>query len=363
MFIVNMKTLRNIFEGSLLADIEDTLEIGDTQVSHKLIQEYLEQNYNGKWRISKRPDKDGKYIVNSGGEIKTKCFINQKLTNDLFKWGKVKTFIITNPVNITTLEGAPKIVDVFRCSYADKLNDLTGAPEEITSSFIISHSNIKSLKGLPKKIYGSLYCNDCKYLKDLTGCPEYIGENFDVSGCNSLKSLNGAPKYVGHLFDCSECASLETLEGCPMDVLHFYCEKCEKLNSLNGAPKKIRGSFIAKKSGIKTLNSGIEDVGRNFSIEDCYNLKDLTGAPKLVRNTFDMSDCTSVTSLKGLENTEIGNDLIAVRCIGLNDIEDIIKYTPNVGYLFDMHFNRITSISNDQKIRLKKASGAEAINI
>ena len=67
-------------------------------------------------------------------------------------------------------------------------------------------------------------------------------------------------------------------------------------------------------------------VNRNFSVVHCDKLVSLEGAPKLVRDTFDISNCINIKSLKGLENTEIGNDLCLVKCYGLNDIEDIIKY-------------------------------------
>ena len=66
-----------------------------------------------------------------------------------------------------------------------------------------------------------------------------------------------------------------------------------------------------------------------------------------------------------MENTEIGNDLCLVRCYGLNDMEDIIKYSPKVGEMIDMHFGGLSynSVTDDQINRLKKASGDEVINI
>ena len=60
-----MKTLKE----SLLSDIEDTLSTGDVEVPRALILEYLEDNYRGSWTVSKKPDKDGKFIVNSRGEV------------------------------------------------------------------------------------------------------------------------------------------------------------------------------------------------------------------------------------------------------------------------------------------------------
>jgi hypothetical protein len=361
-----MKTLKTyILEGSLLDDIEDTLSTGDVNVPRALILEYLEENYRGSWTVSKKPDKDGKFIVNSRGEVHHKGNDN-RLTNDMFKWGKVKRFIIKFPYHLESLEGCPREVFDFQCIRTERLKTLEGGPEICKGDYYIQHSSsLESLKGAPKKIGGNFDCRNCCKLTSLEGGPEEVTYSYRVDESPALKSLNGGPKYVGTIFDCSECHSLESIEGGPEDALHFYCDLCPKLKSLKGAPKKIRGSFSADSTGIETLNSGIDVVGRNFSVVHCDKLVSLEGAPKLVRDTFDISNCINIKSLKGLENTEIGNDLCLVRCYGLNDIEDIIKYTPKVGEMIDMHFGGLSSnsVTDDQKNRLKKASKAEVINI
>ena len=357
----NLKTY--ILEGSLLDDIDDILADGDVEVPYVLIQEYLEDNYRGKWTISKRPDKDGKFIVNSRGEVIHKGNTNT-LTNDMFKWGKVKRFIIKFPYHLESLEGCPREVEEFQCIRTERLKTLEGGPEICKGDYLIQHSkSLESLKGAPEKIGGNFNCQNCCKLTSLEGGPIEVMLSYRVDECLALKSLNGGPKYVGTIFDCSECYSLESIEGAPEDTLHFYCDLCPKLKSLKGAPKKLRGSFSADNTGIETLDSGIRVVNRNFSIEHCDKLVSLEGAPKLIGDTFDMSNCINIKSLKGLENTEIGNDLCLVKCYGLKDIEDIIKYTPKVGDMFDMHFSGITTLTDDQKTRLKKASGAEVINI
>lgn len=354
-----MKTLKE----SLLSDIDDILADGDVKVPHALIQEYLEDNYRGKWTISKRKDKDGKFIVNSRGEVHHKGNSN-RLTNDMFKWGKVKRFIIKFPYHLESLEGCPREVEEFQCIRTERLKTLEGGPEICKGDYLIQHSSsLESLKGAPQKIGGNFNCQNCRKLTTLEGGPEEVTYTYRVDECPVLKSLNGGPKYVGTIFDCSECHSLESIEGAPEDALHFYCDLCPKLKSLKGAPKKLRGSFSADSTGIEILDSGIDEVGRNFSVVHCDKLVSLEGAPKLVRDTFDISNCINIKSLKGLENTEIGNDLCLVRCYGLKDMEDIIKYTPKVGEMIDMHFGGLSSdsITDDQINRLKKASKAETI--
>ena len=360
-----MKTLRNILEASLLDDIEDTLSTGDVKVPHTLIQEYLEDNYRGKWTISKNPDKDGKFIVNSRGEVHHKGHSN-RLTNEMFKWGKVKKFIIKFPYHLESLKGCPKEVEEFQCIRTERLKTLEGGPEICKGDYLIQHSSsLESLKGAPKKIGGTFDCQNCCKLKSLEGGPKEVTNKYNCRLCFNLKNLNGGPDYVGNIFDCCECDNLESLEGGPKEVLHFWCNFCPKLKSLKGAPKIVKGSFTADHTGIEKLDSGIEEVDRNFVIYNCDKLVSLEGAPKLVRDTFDISNCINIKSLKGLENTEIENDLCLVRCYGLNDMEDIIKYTPKVGEMLDMHFGGLSSnsVNDDQINRLKKASGAEVINI
>lgn len=358
-----MKTLKNILEGSLLDDIDDILADGDVKVPHALIQEYLEDNYRGKWTISKKPDKDGKFIVNSRGEVHHKGNSN-RLTNDMFKWGKVKRFIIKFAYHLESLEGCPREVGEFQCIRTERLKTLEGGPEICKGDYLIQHSSsLESLKGAPEKIGGNFNCQNCCKLTSLEGGPIYVMQSYRADECSALKTLNGGPNFVGTVFDCSECHALESIEGAPEDALHFYCDLCIKLKSLKGAPKKLRGSFSADNTGIETLDSGIIDVGRNFSVIHCDKLVSLEGAPKLVRDTFDISNCINIKSLKGLENTEIGNDLCLVRCYGLNDMEDTIKYTPKVGEMIDMHFGGVGTFEDGQLDRLKKASGAKVINI
>lgn len=359
----NLKTY--ILEGSLLDDIDDILADGDVKVPRALILEYLEDNYRGMWTVSKKPDKDGKFIVNSRGEVHHKGNSN-RLTNDMFKWGKVKRFIIKFPYHLESLEGCPREVEEFQCIRTERLKTLEGGPEICKGDYLIQHSNsLESLKGAPQKIGGNFNCQNCCKLTSLEGGPVEVMQSYRVDESPALKSLKGGPKYVGTVFDCSECHSLESIEGAPEDALHFYCDLCPKLKSLKGAPKKLRGSFSADHSGIEILDSEIRVVNRNFSIEHCDKLVSLEGAPKLVGDTFDMSNCINIKSIKGLENTKIGNDLSLVRCYGLNDIEDIIQYTPKVGEMIDMHFGGLSSnsVTDDQINRLKKASKAEVINI
>ena len=155
--------MKNLYE-SILSDIDVTLTDSDIKVTHILIQKYLEDNYNGNWIISEKPNKDGLYEVSSNKSIKVKNKQIVSLTNDLFIWTSVKGY--------------------FDCS---------------------SCKSLKSLKGAPEEVEGTFYCYDCSGLKSLDGAPKKVEGTFYCRNCSRLESLKGAPKEVRTYFDCSNC--------------------------------------------------------------------------------------------------------------------------------------------------------------
>ncbi len=57
---------------------------------------------------------------------------------------------------LTSLEGAPKIVGKnFNCSH-NQLTSLEGAPKEVGGNFVCNNNPLKSLKGAPEKVDGNL---------------------------------------------------------------------------------------------------------------------------------------------------------------------------------------------------------------
>ena len=204
-----MKTLKKYMYEGLLRGQQSTIEDGDKFV-FELIEEFLKENYLGKWIISEKPNKDGLYEVSSNESVKVKNTKITSLTNDLFIWTSVKGH--------------------FGCPYCKELKSLEGAPKEVESSFICPYCNsLKTLEGAPKEVGGNFSCPYCKELKSLEGAPKIVEGNFDCSSCNSLKTLEGAPKKVEGYFDCSNCNGLKSLEGAPKEVGgNFDCRYCGK---------------------------------------------------------------------------------------------------------------------------------------
>lgn len=212
-----MKTLKNVLEASLSVDVK---------ASQMSIQKYLEENYNGDWTISEKPNKNGLYEVSSNHDIICKENITS-LTNGMFIWTRVKGY--------------------FSCAHCKSLKSLEGAPKEQGHNFDCYDCNsLTSLKGAPKKVEGCFNCADCNSLKTLEGAPEIVEGFFDCSNCKKLTSLEGSPKIIEGFFDCSGCNSLKTLKGAPKEVVgSFNCYDCGKLFTEDDVKKesKIKGDI------------------------------------------------------------------------------------------------------------------------
>lgn len=66
----------------------------------------------------------------------------------------------------------------------------------IKGDFDCSWSQIESLKGSPKEVYGNFKCDNCQLLETLEGAPEKVGGYFECRFCKNLKSIKDAPKEI-----------------------------------------------------------------------------------------------------------------------------------------------------------------------
>jgi len=111
---------------------------------------------------------------------------------------------------LTTLEGAPKIINGnFNCSN-NKLTTLEGAPETVDGAFYCYDNNLTSLKGSPEVVEGAFWCHGNK-LTSLNGSPRTVTGGFYCYG-NNLTTLEGAPESVGGIFNCSYIKKLTQLD-------------------------------------------------------------------------------------------------------------------------------------------------------
>jgi hypothetical protein len=154
-----MKSLKEYINESIF-DIDDNINAFDRTLAVEEIKNFIDKNYLLKsYVISKKPNNKGEYIVDCQYHVKVLNRDMDKLTNDLFIWGKV---------------GGD-----FDCSYSN-ITSLEGAPQEVGRDFDCSDCNsLKTLDGSPKKVKGYFFCSYCHSLQSLQGIPKEIGEDFE----------------------------------------------------------------------------------------------------------------------------------------------------------------------------------------
>jgi len=92
----------------------------------------------------------------------------------------------------------------------------------------VRNINLTSLEGAPKIVKGDFNCASNLKLTSLKNAPESVIGNFYCNGNSNLTSLEGAPKSVKGDFDCSYNKNLTSLEGAPKNV-SGYCSNDPKL--------------------------------------------------------------------------------------------------------------------------------------
>ena len=123
---------------SILTDIDTTLADNCTDTIKNLIKDFLRKNYGNFnfCKISSKPNKDGKYIVNSEYAVSVRDLDCTSLTNGYFIFGTVKgNFNYSYCPSLTSLEGAPKNVGKnFYCH---------DCAEKFTKEYVKRISNVK----------------------------------------------------------------------------------------------------------------------------------------------------------------------------------------------------------------------------
>ena len=163
-----MKDLKEILEASILdnaiseaslLDIDDTLSVTNDDLRREAIKKFLKEYYGvvapGE-RISRKPNKDGKFEVSAKNSlIRIKLDKRKELTS------------ITNGDFVWT-----KVDGGFDISYMD---------------------NLETLEGMPREIGGSLWMHRCPKLKSLDGFPEKVGTK--DKGAMIYIGQTGTPKF------------------------------------------------------------------------------------------------------------------------------------------------------------------------
>ncbi len=93
-----------------------------------------------------------------------------------------------------------KVSELFGTKGRSVLSVMGEQPEHLTYDFSCSEKELTSLEGAPKVVSGGF---DCQYnnLTSLEGAPSSVGNIFNCA-YNKLTSLDGAPSSVGGYFSC-----------------------------------------------------------------------------------------------------------------------------------------------------------------
>ena len=240
-----MKSIYNIYNESILDDIETNLANGDKYMKSLKdeVEKFIKSAYRieGKYKISNNPNKDGMYIVNATGKVFFRSHQHEHLTNGMFIWNKVDGNFICGERGLKSLEGGPKeVTGKFVCSWDNELTSLIGAPKKVGGDFECHNCmRLESLEGAPVEVGGTFNCNNCKNLISLKHGPKKVKDNYYCSGCDSLTSLEGAAKEVGRDFYCQLCKNLESLKGAPKKVTTFICYHCKGRFTVKDVQKYI----------------------------------------------------------------------------------------------------------------------------
>ena len=149
-----MINLKKYITESIL-DVEDNIDNVDESIKDQ-IKQFLKNNFKNasKFKISTKPNTNGKYEVSSNGDVVIKNKHITSLTNGSFIWTNIKgDFICHNCDSLTSLKGAPKVVGgLFNCEYCNSLTSLEGAPEKVCGHFSCSECGVAFTTNDVKKV-------------------------------------------------------------------------------------------------------------------------------------------------------------------------------------------------------------------
>jgi hypothetical protein len=143
------------------------------------------------------------YTINPDGTVDVVDDVNlsdKRLKKLPLKFGKVAGDFYCHRNQLTTLEGAPKVVGGNFGYSNNKLTTLEGAPKVVGGGFYCHYNKLTTLEGAPKVVGGSFYCSN-NQLTSLEGAPEEVAGGFYCHH-NKLTTLEGASKVVGDDFIC-----------------------------------------------------------------------------------------------------------------------------------------------------------------
>ena len=182
-----MKNIIDIYEGSLLSNVEDTLARGEDDIMLAEIERKLQNDNIYYFHYSKVNQKPyaikkvrGKWIVDALGDLTVYGVAdNGCITDGTFSFGTVNgNYIISMPESggdkLKSLQYGPtEVRDDFDIYYGGDLKDLQYCPNTVHGWVNVSGTHITTLKYFPSFVEGNVNIRDNKELKsvkDLRKC-------------------------------------------------------------------------------------------------------------------------------------------------------------------------------------------------
>lgn len=171
--------------------------------------------------------------------------------------------VVINSCKQKTLEGAPRLVGGYMyVTGHDNITSLKGCPEYIGKLLLIDLPNLRSLKGIAKKVEYGVYMSNVG-VRSLEGLPDTIAE-LQVYECDNITDFRGCAQNVKSL-QCSGCRKLSSLNGLPGYINKVNIENCRNLKSLQGTLKEV-DEIICRNCGVKTLDDNIKIIYNRIRI-------------------------------------------------------------------------------------------------
>lgn len=128
--------MKSLYE-SLLDDEDDILKNQDKNIKAS-IKQFLKDNYKGGYRISRKPNENGKFVVDCNRSLRVINKSITSLTNGYFVFGEIEEgFGCSDCNSLTSLEGAPeKVGGSFYCYHCDSLTSLEDVPNQLKGKII-----------------------------------------------------------------------------------------------------------------------------------------------------------------------------------------------------------------------------------
>jgi hypothetical protein len=163
----------------------------------RLLEKWYQQIYEG---TTKEP-------LYFGPKQKRNYWMNwlKELTHEVHEDGSVSVdgnVIFHSNFGKTKMDRVPfnfrEVTGQYACPRLE-LTSLEGSPRIVTGTFDCSDNALTSLKGAPEIAKGNFYCL-ANRLTSLIGAPREIGKGFYCHNNERLTSLEGAPEVVGEIF-------------------------------------------------------------------------------------------------------------------------------------------------------------------